>query len=401
MSRIDDLVAGLCPGGVAQQPLVNVAEVRSGWGFPVAEQGSRAGRYPFYKVSDMNVPGNETLMARANNYIDEHAARRLGVSPAPSGTVIFPKIGAAVATNKKRLLTTESAYDNNVMGVVPGGALLPRYLLYWMQTIDLAQIANDSGAVPSIRKSDMETIEIPVPPLEVQREIVRILDTFTELEAELEAELNARRRQQDHYLHLLTQPFSQDRNLKSGWTAARIGDVCLVEKGRTPIQKAVPGDYPLVATSRERQSSVDFQFDAEAVCVPLISSKGHGVASISRLYHQSGRFALGSILAGVVPNDPAVLSAEFLWHYLEARKDVLLVPLMRGGANVSLTVDSLKTVLIHFPSLAEQQRICDALRRLGSLADDRSCGLPIELAARRRQYEYYRDRLLAFKELER
>src|SRR5699024_8963991 len=128
---------------------------------------------------------------------------RLKISPAPCGTVIFPKIGAAVATNKKRLLVSTAAYDNNVMGLIPGPKLHSSFLLYWMQTIDLAKIANDSGAVPSIRKSQMQVVLIPVPPLEVQREIVRILDTFSNLEAELEAELEARKQQYKYYRSIL------------------------------------------------------------------------------------------------------------------------------------------------------------------------------------------------------
>lgn len=183
-----------------------------------------------------------------------------------------------------------------------------------------------------------------------------------------------------------------------GWAPSSVGDVCRIEKGKTAIQKAIPGGYPLVATSRERQSSQGFDFDGEAVCIPLISSKGHGVASIARLYYQSGKFALGTILCAVLPDDSDVLSAEFLYYYLRARKDTLLVPLMRGGANVSLTIASLKSVPIYIPPLAEQQRIVGALRALGSLVEDNASGLPAELAARRKQHEYYRDRLLTFRE---
>jgi type I restriction enzyme S subunit len=148
---------------VEWKPLVEVTEVRSGWGFPHAYQGKVKGTYPFYKVSDMNILGNETTMDSANNYIDDTVVKRLGVSPAPAGTIIFPKIGAAVATNKKRLLSLPSAYDNNVMGLIPSEKIISRFLFYWMQTINLSTLANDSGAVPSIRKSSMETHVVPIP----------------------------------------------------------------------------------------------------------------------------------------------------------------------------------------------------------------------------------------------
>ncbi|HPN80323.1 MAG TPA: restriction endonuclease subunit S [Dokdonella sp.] len=183
--------------------MADVAEVRSGWGFPEASQGQTEGTYPFYKVSDMNIVGNESMMTTANNFVNEATVRKLGVRPAPAGTVIFPKIGAAVATNKKRLLSMPSAYDNNVMGLIPGKELNPRFLFFWMQTVDLTRLAHDSGAVPSIRKSEMESLKVPVPPLEEQERIVAILDRFDALVNDishgLPAEITARRQQYAHY----------------------------------------------------------------------------------------------------------------------------------------------------------------------------------------------------------
>ena len=180
-----------------------LAEVRSGWGFPNINQGSSEGDYPFYKVSDMNRLGNETVMLDANNYITEATARKLGVKPAPAGTIIFPKVGAAVATNKKRQLSRAAAYDNNVMGLIPGSRILSRYLYYWMQTFDLTQLAHDSGAIPSIRKSEAEQVLVPLPSIEDQERIVTILDSFdalvNDLSIGLPAELAARRKQYEHY----------------------------------------------------------------------------------------------------------------------------------------------------------------------------------------------------------
>lgn len=183
--------------------LGQVVEVRSGWGFPNAHQGQSEGEYPFYKVSDMNLLGNETVMRVANHYVSTEVARKLGVRPAPAGTVIFPKIGAAVATNKKRVLTVPSAYDNNVMGLVPTERVNSRFLYHWMQTFDLSRLANDSGAVPSIRKSEAEQVLIPLPDLDAQRRVADLLDNFdllvNDLSIGLPAELKARRRQYEYY----------------------------------------------------------------------------------------------------------------------------------------------------------------------------------------------------------
>lgn len=122
------------------------------------------------------------------------------------------------------------------------------------------------------------------------------------------------------------------------------------------------------------------------------------MASISRIYYQEGKFALGNILCAIIPNDTQELSAEFLRYYLFAKKDTLLVPLMRGGANVSLTISSLENVKIPIPSIEIQMSIVEKLKKFDKLMNDNLMGLPAEIEARRKQYEYYRDKLLTFKE---
>lgn len=192
-------------------PLGSVSEIRSGWGFPKNKQGNTTGEIPFYKVSDMNLRGNEVTMRSASNYIDISTAEQLKTKPAPAGTTIFPKIGATLRTNKKRILCHTSAYDNNIMGLIPTPQINPRFLYYWMQEVDLTAIANDSGAVPSIRKSDMENMPFPLLPINEQHYIVSILDKFdsfvNDLTSGLPAEIEARRKQYEYYRdRLLTFP---------------------------------------------------------------------------------------------------------------------------------------------------------------------------------------------------
>lgn len=174
-----------------------------------------------------------------------------------------------------------------------------------------------------------------------------------------------------------------------------LGDCCFLEKGNTPIQKAIPGEYPLVVTTEERKSSNKYQFDKPTVCIPLISSRGHGVASLNQIFYQEGKFALGNILCGVTPKDNEFLSARFLYHYLNCKKDILLVPLMRGGANVSLTVDSLKRVKVPMPPIAIQYEISTILNEFLQL----NVALKAEYAARKKQYEYYSSKLLTFRDV--
>ena len=119
-------------------PIKSVASVESGFGFPLAFQGATNEVLPFLKVSDMNIAGNETDIVLSNNSISNDTLRELKAKAFPPGTVIFPKIGAAIATNKKRVLTRQSTYDNNVMGIVPNTErLLPRFLYGWLMGFDL------------------------------------------------------------------------------------------------------------------------------------------------------------------------------------------------------------------------------------------------------------------------
>ena len=149
--------------------LGEVSTVGSGAGFPIADQGRDTGDYPFYKVGDMNLPGNEEAMASSRNYIDEATRSRLRATAFPPGAVIFPKIGAAIATNKKRVLSIPSCVDNNVMAVVPSDRLLSSYLHALFMHADLSDFASDSNP-PSIRKTTVEAWRIPLPPVDLQRQ---------------------------------------------------------------------------------------------------------------------------------------------------------------------------------------------------------------------------------------
>ncbi len=139
----------------------------------------------------------------------------------------------------------------------------------------------------------------------------------------------------------------------------RLKDLCSITKGATGIMKADGGKYPLVALSAERRSHSEYQFDAKAVIVPLISSTGHGHASMKRVHYQEGKFALGNILCAVIPNDEKQLHPKYLHLYLQQFKDTLLVPLMKGAANVSLPLNKLADVEIEVPSLERQLEIIE------------------------------------------
>lgn len=138
------------------------------------------------------------------------------------------------------------------------------------------------------------------------------------------------------------------------YTKVKLGDICRIEKGKTGIASAVPGEYPLVVTAEERKTCSEYQFDCEAVCIPLVSSSGHGKKSLKNVHYQSGKFALGSILCAVIPKNPQEVNARYLHQYLQFYKDTLLVSLMKGAANVSLSIRDIAKVEIPLPDFDTQ-----------------------------------------------
>lgn len=163
----------------------------------------------------------------------------------------------------------------------------------------------------------------------------------------------------------------------------RLGEISRIEKGPTGIMKANPGRFPLVVTAEERGTCDHFDFDGAAAIVPLVSSAGHGKASLQRLHYQEGKFALGSILAAIFPLAPKLISARFIFEYLSAFKDELLVSQMIGTANVSLSVGKISEVPVPLVPPSVQRKVDELM----TLCD--------RLEAARQERETMRDRLAA------
>lgn len=148
-----------------------VCKVVSGFGFPKELQGDVNGTIPFYKVSDMNSIGNERILYKSNNYVTEQVMSENNWSKIPANTVVFPKIGAAIYTNKKRVLSEDSLFDNNVMGIVCSNKVNKMYLYYLLNSVDLIKWASQANP-PSIKKYTVEEFKIPLPSIEIQEQIV-------------------------------------------------------------------------------------------------------------------------------------------------------------------------------------------------------------------------------------
>ncbi len=148
------------------------------------------------------------------------------------------------------------------------------------------------------------------------------------------------------------------------WPKVALGDLFNVEKGKIGIMAATPGKFPLVTTSEDFASHFEPHFNGDAVCIPLISATGHGHASLKRLHHIEGEFAVGSILCACINRAPERVMARYAYYYLSACKDTVLIPLMQGTANMSMKVADIIGIEIPLPPLTEQQALVARLDAL-------------------------------------
>lgn len=137
-----------------------------------------------------------------------------------------------------------------------------------------------------------------------------------------------------------------------------------IAKGKIGILSATPGDYTLVTTGENHSTHIEPHFSGDAVCIPLISATGHGHASLKRLHHVKGDFAVGSILCACVNKRPDIVLARYVYYYLTACKESVLIPLMQGTANMSMKVKDINKIKLPLPSLSRQESIVSALDEL-------------------------------------
>jgi type I restriction enzyme S subunit len=228
--------------------LAEVATIDSGAGFPLQYQGAQGETFPFLKVSDMNLAGNERAIRTWNNSISEQVRAKLRAKAFPAGTLIFPKIGAAIGTNKKRQLTQPSCVDNNVMGVVPKAELLEsEFLYYQFLAKNISDFASDSNP-PSIRKSDVENWIVRVPTLHEQR---RIVDILSRAEGIVRLRRDAEKKAAELIPALFLDMFGDPATNPKGWPMAALGDVCTInprlDKHQKPTADSIVTFVPMAA----------------------------------------------------------------------------------------------------------------------------------------------------------
>lgn len=179
------------PPGWAWLPLGHVGIWATGCGFPMQYQGKTDGDFLFCKVSDMNLPGNEVEIHTTVHSIDADVMKTIRARANPVGTVIFPKIGGAIATHKRRLVIKPTIIDNNCSGIQPIGLTDDRWLLLLMRTLDLTKYQSGTS-VPAVSQSSLDPVRIGLPPLAEQKRIVAKVDHLMALCDRLEAQQKER-----------------------------------------------------------------------------------------------------------------------------------------------------------------------------------------------------------------
>ena len=151
-----------------------------GAGFPTALQGRSDQEYGFCKVSDMNLPGNDRYITRTNHTVSAHDLQILRAKAHPPGTVIFPKIGGAIATNKRRLLARPTAIDNNCLGITPRREVLAEWLFLILKSINLSKYQSGTS-VPALAQGVIGAIRVKVPSIQAQQETLHRVDELMSL----------------------------------------------------------------------------------------------------------------------------------------------------------------------------------------------------------------------------
>ena len=159
--------------------------LKSGTSLP-ADVENEGGPIPYVKVGDMNYPGNERYITTSSRYVSELTA---GKGIFEIGSILFPKRGGAIGTNKKRMTKLPVCADLNVMGVSSNGDLLPEYLLAYFDLIDLGPLA-DGSSVPQINNKNIAPLVICLPPMELQKKFAAFVKQTDKTKLTIQASLD-------------------------------------------------------------------------------------------------------------------------------------------------------------------------------------------------------------------
>lgn len=371
MTYIDEMIKELCPDGVEWKELGKVCVVKAGQSVNKTFIQNNSGDYPVINS------GKEPL-----GYVDVFNTEDdpIGITSRGAGV-------GYVSWNEGKYFRGNLNYSATVKD---SEKLLPRYLYYFLKNNSkkIEELCTFDG-IPALNKSKLENLNIAIPHEDIQKEIVKILDKFTDYVTELTAELTFRQKQYSYFRDKL---LSFDDESMGGannkvytvqWKT--LGEVARLKNGRD--WKSLPsGEVPVYGSGGEMGEFVsDYAYDKPTVLIPR---KG----SISNLFYLDKPFwNVDTIYYTEI--DDSQMMPRYFYHYLTT---VDLERLSTNPTRPSLTQAILDKIEIPLPSLAIQSRIVQVLDNFDTVCNDLNIGLPKEIELRQKQYEFFRDKLLTF-----
>lgn len=373
-----------------EYPLGEIAMVQQGYTFSPSYQGRATGKWLYVKVGDLNAHGNTKYLDRTLNYVDDIVIEEMCATPFPPGSIVFPRVGAALRNNNKRILRYASLTDDNVIVVTVKDthSCSAEYLYYWFDFQDLQRFCND-GTVPVINGTNLKRQRVPLPSFALQQEIASLLSSWDTAIQKTEQLIAAKER---HYSHELSHLISRDQH-PHAHVSAFAGEVSARNRGGTP---ALLGDF--LTESREPDTEQD---PAKRLTVrlhlqgvearPVRGTESDGATAYFRrragqLIYDKQNIFRGAI--GIIPTEldgyastrdlPAFdiadgIDPQWLYFWL-SRKDFYtsLEALAAGSGSKRLHPEEFFKVRIYIPDLATQTAIAryfNALREEINLLD--------------------------------
>ena len=388
MSRLNELIQKLCPDGVEFKKIHDVAEV--GTGCCNGNEAEDGGVYPFFVRS-------QNVKAKNDFQYDEEAI----IIPGEGGIGdIFHYVNGKYALHQR--VYRIHFIDKTINA---------KFIYYYMKSNFKSFILKKavSATVTSIRKPMIEKFEIPIPPLDVQNEIVRILDTFTSHAAELQAELQARKEQYEYYRNKLLTFDKDDKNVK--WM--KLGEIGTFIRGNGLQKKDFTETgigcihYGQIYTYYGTSANTTKSFVAHELANKLVKVKkgnliiactSENIEDVCKAVVWLGEKDIvtgGHSCVFVHNENPKYISYFFQTDFFSQQKRKYA----RGTKVIDIKTSDLEKIIIPILSHKEQQRIVSILDKFEALVNDLTEGLPAEIAAVQEQYEYYRNKLLTFKDV--
>lgn len=403
----DNLIKVYCPEGVEFATLFSVARILNGYAFQSSKYSDDGIRV--IRISDVQKGKISSKDLKYYPLENIHEIERYLLKENDLVMSLTGNVGRVAMLSQKDL----PAGLNQRVACIRGfeDIILDRYLFHFFdQTLFEIEATSNAtgGGQKNLSTNWLGNYKIPVPPLEVQKEIVKILDRFAELVAELEAELEARKKQYEYY----RTNFYNVSPDKIKWKS--LGEVGTFLRGKRFVRTdMIDEGYPCIHYG-EMYTHYNIKASKTKSFVSNELAKKLRVANPNDVIIVSAGETIEDIGLGVAwlgESDVVIHDAcfafkhnqnpKYISHFLQTDLFHSQIKRFITSAKISsINADGLSKAKIPLPSLEEQNRIVDILDKFDALVNDISSGIPAEIQARRKQYEYYRNKLLTFNKLE-